>query len=96
MFEKSQIKAAINIYDESIKPCLRVKDGKVHVVMINSFSKWINQSFDCESKYTNQIDAILFLMQKDGYEIIDIKFNSLKNQGLSGEMEGFHTLIIYK
>ena len=35
-------------------------------------------------------------MQEDGYEIIDVKFNSLTNQGITGMMEGFHTLIVYR
>lgn len=95
-FTKGQKTIAQNIYSKNIKPHLKEKDGLTHIVMVNSFSKWLNQSFDCEDKYTNQIDEILVAMQKDGYEIVDIKFNSLMNQGLFGEMEGFHTLIVYK
>lgn len=64
--------------------------------MVNSFSKWINQNFGCEDKYTTQIDEIISSMQLDGYEIVDIKIDSLQNQGLSGSMEGFHTVILYK
>lgn len=86
---------ATNVYDD-VKKHLSEKDGKKHVVMINSFSKWINQNFGCEDKYTTQIDEIVSDMQNDGYEILDIKFNSIQGQGLSGQMEGFHTLIIYK
>ena len=41
--------------------------------MVNSFSKWINQNFGCEDKYTTQIDEIISSMQLDGYEIVDIK-----------------------
>ena len=64
--------------------------------MVNSFSKFINQNFGVEDKYTTQIDSIVTALQKDGYEIVDIKFDSLKGQGISGSMEGFHTLIQYK
>lgn len=64
--------------------------------MLDSFSKYLNQAFGVESKYTEQIDPIITGLQNDGYEIVDIKINSLKNQGLTGEMEGFHTLIMYK
>ncbi len=42
------------------------------------------------------MDEILSLMQDDGFEIIDVKFNSSKNQGITGGMEGFHTLNVYK
>lgn len=81
---------------QKLKYHLIPSDGKIHVVMINSFSKFLNQNFECEEKYTGQIDGILSLMQDDGYEIIDVKFNSVQNQGLTGQMEGFHTLITYK
>ena len=94
-FNNIQQETAVAVY-EQIKKYLRNKDGKTHVVMVNSFSKWVNQIFGCEDKYTTQIDEILSKMQDDGYEIIDVKINSIQNQGLSGQMEGFHTLITYK
>lgn len=96
IFSKAQKQVAESIYSKSVKPHLKEKDGLVHVVMVNSFSKLLNQNFGCEDKYTTQIDSILTDMQEEGYEIIDIKFNSLKGQGLSGQAEGFHTLITYK
>lgn len=95
IFTKNQQETADYTYSK-IKQFLKEKDGKVHIVMINSFSKWINQIFGCEDKYTTQIDEIIMNMQADGYEILDVKFNSIQGQGLSGQMEGFHTLITYK
>lgn len=95
-FNNAQKAASVNIYEKQIKPRLKAKDGYTHVVMVNSFSKWLNQNFGCEDKYTTQIDEILTAMQMDGYEIIDIKFNSIQGQGLTKQMEGYHTLIIYK
>lgn len=95
MFTKSQQTAAETVY-ESIKKFLKPKDGKTHVVMVNSFSKFVNQVFGCEDKYTTQIDEIICSMQNDGYEIVDIKFNVLQNQGVAGASEGFNTLIMYK
>ena len=95
MFTKNQKNTATVIYDET-KKYLKPKDGKVHVVMINSFSKLLNQIFGCEDKYTTQIDEILCCMQNDGYEILDVKFNSIQGQGMAKEMEGFHTLITYR
>ena len=83
-------------YDTFIKNNLKPKDGLIHVVMIDSFSKWINQIFGCETKYTAQIDTIITAMQYDGYEIVDIKFNSIQDQGYFKKMEGFHTLIMYR
>lgn len=93
--KNTQKDSAEYVYDKA-KEYLHEKDGNTHVIMINSFSKWINQIFGCESKYTTQIDEIITNMQKDGYEILDVKFNSIQNQGITGQMEGFHTLITYK
>ena len=95
LFSGMQQSAANNVYGR-MRSYLAPKDGKIHVVMINSFSKWLNQNFECENKYTTQIDEILSVMQDAGYEILDVKFNSLMNQGLLGQMEGFHTLITYR
>lgn len=95
VFTKSQQQTADTTYLK-IRQFLKPKDGKIHIIMINSFSKWINQIFGCEDKYTTQIDEIIMKMQFDGYEIIDVKFNSMQGQGLSGQMEGFHTLIMYR
>lgn len=83
-------------YQDTVRASLAPKDGKVHVMMLNSFSKFPNQTFECENKYTGQIDAIISAMQDDGYEILDVKFNSIQGQGLTGSMEGFHTLVMYR
>lgn len=94
-FSKGQIKDANYVYN-NMKKYLKPKDGKKHVVMINSFSKFVNQIFGCEDKYTVQLETLITNMQDEGYEILDIKFNSLMNQGIFGDMEGFNTLIIYR
>ena len=95
IFTKGQKAVAATVYDQ-MKQYVAPKDGMVHVLMVNSFSKMCNQTFECEDKYTTQMDCIVTGLQADGYEIVDIKFNSVKNQGLVGDMEGFHTLIMYK
>ncbi|MGO3731578.1 MAG: hypothetical protein ACTJHC_00220 [Vagococcus sp.] len=96
LFSNNQKIAASNIYEKEVKVNLHEKDGLTHVLMINSFSKWLNQNFGVDDKYTNQLNQIITNMQNDGYEIVDIKLNSIQGQGLSGQMEGFHTLITYK
>ena len=95
LFTGAQKAASETVYDK-MKEYIAPKDGKVHVLMVNSFSKFANQAFQCEDKYTTQIDLIVTSLQDDGYEIVDIKFDSVKNQGISGNMEGFHTLILYR
>lgn len=92
----SRKQSGANLYENEVKPQLVPQDGNVHIVMINSFSKFLNQNFGVETKYTEQVGTIINHLQADGYEIVDIKFDSLKNQGLLGDMEGFHTLIMYK
>ena len=95
MFTKGQEKRAANVYEE-VRQCLKQKDGALHVVMINSFSKWGNAAFGCDDKYTTQRGYMLHCMQREGYQIVDIKFNSLQNQGMTGNSEGFNTLNMYK
>lgn len=96
IFTGQQKGAAEIVYEKDIKKYLAPKDGNLHILMVRSFSKWSTLNFGCEDKYTSQLDLILSGMQNDGYEIIDIKFNSLDNQGFSKNADGFHTLIIYK
>ena len=93
--EQTQQESAQTVYQKLKAEYLKA-DGLVHVAMINSFSKWINQIFDAETKYINNIDTILTMMQQDGFQIMDVKFNSIQNQGLTGQMEGYHTLIVYR
>ena len=95
MFAKTQEDAAERVWDK-VKKQLAPKDGMTHVLMINSFSKFVNQVFSVEDKYTRQIDLILTNMQNAGYQILDVKFNSIQGQGLTGNQEGFNTLIIYR
>ncbi len=95
LFTGVQSIEAENIYEKA-KKYIKEKNGNVHLLMINSFSKYLNQQFGCEDKYTTQLNTIIEGLQNDGYEIVDIKFNSLMGQGLTGNMEGFHTLILYK
>lgn len=86
---------AETVYTNAAK-YLAPHDGATHIIMLNSFSKLGNQNFDCDSKYTVEIDTVLRNMQKDGYQIVDVKFNSITGQGLTGNRTGFNTLITYK
>lgn len=96
MFNGMQKDIANSVFEKEIKPRLKEKDGFVHVIMVNSFSKFLNQNIGCEDKYTSQIDEIMTGIQMLGYEIVDVKVTVMQNQGLTGKMEGFNTLIMYK
>ena len=76
----------------NVKP----RDGRVHVLMLMSFSKLVNQAFGCDDKYTNEVDGVLSELQIRGYEIIDIKLGVLPNQGITGQREGYLTCIMYR
>lgn len=86
-----------NGYDK-IKEFLKAKDGKVHIVMIHSKNKSSYDEFECASNYTNEIDNILSSMQDDGYEIINVKYQTIRDSyGLSiPKFEYYRTLIMYK
>ncbi|MDT3392469.1 MAG: hypothetical protein LIR22_09110 [Bacillota bacterium] len=96
LFTKGQKNAAQTIYQSHVKPFLKERDGFTHVVMINSFSKWLNQNFGIEDKYTTQLDEIIVDLQKDGYELVDVKLGVIQDQGISKSSEGFYTMILYK
>ena len=59
------------------------RDGKIHTLMlvVNSYN------------YDKYINGLLIHMQDDSYEIIDIKFNVVKDANNSTE---YHVLITYK
>lgn len=96
MFTNNQQATAQAVYERQVKPFLKERDGLIHVVMINSFSKWINQNFGIEDKYTTQLDEIIVDLQKDGYDLLDIKLGVIQDQGLSKTAEGFYTMILYR
>ena len=91
--------AKVNVekaHNDAVLKNLKPKDGKVHVLMIMSFSKIANQAFGCDDKFTNEIDSVLSEMQSRGYEIVDIKLGVLPNQGLTGQREGYLTCVMYR
>lgn len=82
-----------DIYNNKIRSLL-IRDDSDHVVMINSFSQFPNETFGPDQTYTQQIDGIISYMYQDLITVKDIKFESL--QGKEAEnLERFHTLITY-
>jgi len=96
LFSNGRKNSGAQLYTDSVKTNLVEQDGHTHVLMITSFSKFLNQNFDVETKYTEQLNPILTGMQEDGYEIIDIKFNTMNNEGLTGDSTQFQTMVLYK
>ena len=75
---------------------LKPKDGKIHVIVFRTFSKAAVNVFGCDEKYTNEMDSILVEMQNKGYEIVDVKINTLSNQGATGQRDGYITCVTYR
>lgn len=79
-------------FERKLKP----KNGKTHVLMVNSFSKLYNTWLSSDGKYTDEIDAIIGNMEERGYEIIDIKIATVDKSGVFGIRCRYNTLIVYK
>jgi len=95
LFDKQNEKMAEATYDKDIKKYLKERNGKTHVLLIESFANLTAFSITADDKYTTQINNILDHMQSDGYEIIDIKINSSEHEGALGNQAVF-TLVTYK
>lgn len=93
IFDKNYEKSADNLY-EDVKKYLKPKNGKKNVIMLNTMSKALTNGFECESKYTLQINEIINAMQDDGYEILDIKMDNSLYQTV-GNPFIIRTLIMY-
>lgn len=79
-----------------IKQFLKEKDGKVHIVMINSKNQFSYEELECAYKYTNEVDSIVSSMQDEGYEKIDVKYQVIKAPSGLFENDYYRTLIMYK
>ncbi len=89
-----------NAYSTEVRNNLVPKDGNIHVLLLNHFTRYINQVYPevaTEGGINDAVNDILSGMQSDGYEIIDVKLTSNWNDGkLKGEWWCYNTLIIYK
>lgn len=94
LFDKNYEKANENLY-ENISQYLKPKDGLNHIVMLNTMSKLITNGLECENKYTIQINNIIEEMQRNNYEIVDVKIDNTPFQTM-GNSFLIRTLIIYK
>ncbi|HIW12772.1 MAG TPA: hypothetical protein H9891_06380 [Candidatus Salinicoccus stercoripullorum] len=90
-------KHASNTYHSKFKKHLKEKDGKQHIVFVHTLSKIFNKGLGVDDKVTMEIDELLSQMQDDGYEVIDVQFTTLKDQGYGKHTnEGYQTMIRYR
>lgn len=93
IFDKNLDKSSDNLY-EDVRKYLKPRNGKKQVVLINTMSKMATNGLECDNKYTLQISGVLDEMQNDGYEIIDVKIETLPSS--VGAAALIRTLVIYK
>lgn len=92
LFDKNFEKSVNELYQD-IKKYLSPKDGKKHVVLINTTSKTLTNGMECDNKYTIQINGVIEEMQQEGYEILNIRMDA--SQQVMGNMTLIRTLIEY-
>lgn len=95
MKEENCIYINEDCYD-NIKPYLKKKDGYRHVVILQSYTNLTTGFFECEKMCTLQTDDFLVHMQKDGYEVIDVKISPIGNPSIIGAVSGYSIVIGYK
>lgn len=76
LFDKE--KRPADAYAE-VAPHLAARDGKLHVVMLRSYSSWTTTKFHCDASYVNEVDAVLSDMQDNGYEIVDVQHAAMSS-----------------
>lgn len=96
IMNKTYKAAADNVYEAS-REYLRKQNGLTHVICFYVFSQMATQATTCDGKITDQLNQIIVAMQKDGYEILDIKMApTLETGAITGNRRGYMATIMYK
>lgn len=75
LFDKNKGIKNCNFYEE-IKQNLKIKDGNIHVILIQTYMDNGNR---VEIEYTTKINSIIECMEEEGYEIVNIELEILGN-----------------
>lgn len=88
---------ADEVYEESRK-YLRKKNGLTHVICFYLFSEDVFRNMTrCEGRITDQLNQILLAMQKDEYEILDVKMvPTFEHDMMTKNRNGYLATITYK
>lgn len=92
--EKSQ---ADDVLEES-RRYLRKQNGLTHVICFYLMSEDVLRNrTTCEGRLSDQINQIIVGMQKDGYEILDVKMlPTFEKDMLTGHRNSYLVTITYK
>lgn len=87
---------ADSIYEAS-REHLRKQNGLTHVMCYYLFSQIVTTMSTCEEKITDQTNQIIVAMQKEGYEILDVKIvPTMDTSSFNKNRNGFLLTITYK
>lgn len=90
-------KEMANAVYESSREYLRKQNGLTHVICFYLYSQLATRTTTCDGKISDQLNQIIVGMQKDGYEIVDIKMTpTLETGAITGQRSGYMATIIYK
>lgn len=81
---------------EEIVPYLHEKDGYRHILLLTGFAKMTSKPFECEEKFTLQLDDFITHMQKNDYELLDVKVSPIGNSNVLGTASGYSVCIVYR
>ena len=79
---------------EDVKKYLKPRNGKKQVILVTTKTKTSTYKLECDNKYTLEVGKLLEEMQNEGYEILDVKIETLATPGSSIAVA--RTLVIYK
>ena len=99
LFKNTAIKVHQGIGQELIKQisdsCLHEPNGKVQSLWLTLFvSSGSNKNANFNERPTEELNEVLDTLQKQGYTIKDVKFNSAENQGWENNTTLLHVLIL--
>ena len=78
MFTKNDKQTAINYYEKNIKPFLSEKDNFTHFITFTIDVTKQDRQFSYDRKTTLYVETIINELQKNEYEINDVKINIIK------------------
>lgn len=92
IFDKNYEESSDKLW-EDVKKNLKPKNGKKQVILLSTMTK-STAGLECDNKYTLQIGKVLDEMQNEGYEILDLKIETIESSMSTAAF--IRTLIIYK
>lgn len=96
MFGETNKELANSIYETS-REYLRKKNGLTHVMCYYIFSSIVTEMTSCEGKITDQLNQIIVAMQKEDYEILDVKIvPTMETSTFNKNRRGYLVTITYK